>query len=146
LASRLIYPVNIRTPVAETKSSAHYLQNTVYTFVDHKNFVKKRIAPCEFCGPYSIIYLYIQSMGESRRRFINHPKSFFAHTPAYMDISVHGYYVRGTRYGRHINYSITYYLPRYHRMIISHRYDYYVRQKYPPHTGQVLTTFIINCM
>ena len=118
----------------------------VYTFVDAENFVKKRIAPRGFFIPYSIIYLYIQSMGESRIRFINYPKSFFAHIPAYMDISVHGYYVRGTRYGRHINYNITYYLLRYHRIITSHRYDYYVRRSNPPHTGQVLTTFIINCM
>ena len=42
MGSALIYPVNIRTNPRGAKSPAHYLQLTVYTFVDGKNFVKKK--------------------------------------------------------------------------------------------------------
>ena len=58
MGSTLIYPVNIRTPVAETKFPTHYLQISVYIFVDAKNFVKRkswdpRIFPLFFIlGPF----------------------------------------------------------------------------------------------
>ena len=63
MASRLIYPVNIRTPVAETKSPAHYLQNTVYTFVDAKNFVKKESWDPRIFFLFSILGPFYAFMG-----------------------------------------------------------------------------------
>ena len=83
-----------------------------------KILLKKRVAPCGFYIPYSIIYLYIQSMGESRIRSINHPKSFFTHihhrwTSVYM-----GYYIHGTYGHRHNNYSIINLICKY-RVVIT---------------------------
>jgi hypothetical protein len=154
LASRLIYPVNIRTPVAETKFPAHYLQNTVYIFVDAKDFVKKEIWDPRIFFLFSILSPFFTFMGcyifvYTFRGFRVLLDPFLYLNPFFTYTRIYGHrrawdthsYIRRTA----ADLSTPVLSTIKYITWVSHRVNY-VRRKYPPHTGQVLTTFIINCM